>query len=142
MFNIFNLQLQLIIHTEKMYVGHSWQHEDMADFLFSNFTSPTHPEAEALPTPEMFVDSDKKDINVINNGPNNAGGTGAPTTIGFHMETMGMTFLMVLGLCLIAGLIYAYQKIKSLKKKLKLLKEDLHLATNNGRDRRRRINSN
>ena len=140
MLNIFDLQLQLIIDTAKMYVGHSWQHEDLGNTRFTNFNHT--PEAEALPTPEMFVDSDKKDINVINNGPNNAGGTGAPTTIGFHMETMGMTFLMVLGLCLIASLIYAYQKIKSLKKKMKILKEDLHFSGGHGRDRRRRINSN
>ena len=132
----------LIIDTEKMYTGHSWDHADMEDVRFSNFTHT--PGIETLPTPALFGDTDKRDTTVINNGPNNnnAGGSGAPTTIGFHMETMGMTFLMVLGLCLIASLIYAYQKIKSLKKKMKILKEDLHFAAGNGRDRRRRINSN
>ena len=116
-----------------MYTGHSWAHHRVQrDFTNSS-------DMESLPTPAMFGDDTGKDkTTVINNG--NTGG--GPTTIGFHMETMVMTFLMVLGLCLIAALLYAYQKIKSLKKKLKILKEDLQHATGSGRDRRRRNNSN
>ena len=120
-----------------MYVGHSWEHRNLEGLNFStaltsggqNMSSP----AEELPSPSYFADSEKNTV------INNSQGPSGATTIGFHSETLVVGLLMFVAICLVAGILYAYQRVKSLKKKVKILKEEL--AEQRG-DRRRGRRSN
>lgn len=104
-----------------MHIGHSWVHSDMSGFNFGPTPNTTTTEAapEEMPAAAPFADSERNTV------INNSGGTAGPTTIGFHSETVIFTFVMFFAICLVAALLYAYQRIKGLRKKVKFLKEEL-----------------
>ena len=112
-------------------------HQDLEGISFTpaptsgdlNMTTP----AEEIPSPAYFADSEKNTV------INNSQGPSGPTTIGFHSETLVVGLIMFIAICLVAGILYAYQRVKSLKKKVKILKEEL--AEQRGDRRRARRNS-
>ena len=116
-----------------MYVGHSWVHSNMGGYNFAPTPNITEESREELPTAAPFGDSERN--TVINNS---GGAAGGPTTIGFHSETVIFTFVMFFAICLVAALLYAYQRIKGLRKKVKFLKEELAVEKSGRRGGRRR----
>ena len=117
-----------------MYVGHSWEHSNMEGITFGNALNTsenTNMTAEEIPSPAYFADSERNTV------INNSGPAGA-TSIDFHSETLIVGLLMFVAILLVAAILWAYQRIKSLKKKIRLLKEDL--AEERG-DRRRGRNN-